>query len=421
MTYTHVVSDRKIEDTENTASRGETKPSDAAGRPVIPGEHLIGAFVGKQDGPTLIIVGSIHGNEPAGAKALKRVAEEIGPRVGSLNGRAYFLAGNTRALAKGKRFLDTDLNRSWKSQKIANSELPEGTRISEFLELGELDQLLDSILITSKDEVYVVDLHSTSAKGVPFATIGDTLRNRRFARCFPVTIVLGIEEQLEGTLLEYLNNVGAVTFGFEGGQHDANETVRNHTALIWLSLLNSGVLNAGDIPDLSQQRKVLDRHNTGARIFEVRYRHPVGPEDDFQMKPGFNNFDPVTVGDQLASDRNGTITSPESGVILMPLYQKLGEDGFFVGRRVAAFWLFVSEVLRRLGVPRLMPILPGVRTDPGDPSTLRVNTRIARLFPLQIFHLLGYRRRRCVDGELVVSRRKHDLKNPFKRRRENGR
>lgn len=412
--YMHLDPDQIMPATRTRATKGEAKF--APPRLVDSGEHLIGAFVGRTDGPTLIIVGSLHGNEPAGVTALQQVETEIRAKETALNGRVYFIAGNTRALAQGKRFLDTDLNRSWTLQKIASTEMAGAGAISEFQELEELDQLLDIILITSEDEVYVVDLHSTSAKGVPFATIGDTLRNRKFARSFPITILLGIEEELEGTMLEYLNNAGAITLGFEGGQHEAKETVENHTALIWLALLNSGILAAEDIRDLSEQRQMLDRQNTGTRIFEVRYRHPVAPEDDFQMKPGFNNFDPVDAGDRLATDRNGSITSPETGVILMPLYQKLGEDGFFVGRRVAAFWLFLSEALRRFGVPRLMPILPGVETFPGDPSTLRVNTRIARLFPLQIFHLLGFRRRRWMGGELIVSRRKHDVSGPFKRR-----
>ena len=72
----------------------------------------------------------------------------------------------------------------------------------------------------------MIDLHSTSADGLPFATVGDTMRNRRFAQNLPVTILLGIEEQLDGTMLEYLNNLGAVTLGFEGGQHDLKKRLK---------------------------------------------------------------------------------------------------------------------------------------------------------------------------------------------------
>jgi hypothetical protein len=43
-----------------------------------------------------------------------------------------------------------------------------------------------------------------------------------------------------------------------------------------------------------------------------------------------------------------------------------------------------------------------------------MNTRIARILPLQIFHLLGFRRRRWIDKDLVVSRRSYDLAGPAK-------
>jgi hypothetical protein len=48
-----------------------------------------------------------------------------------------------------------------------------------------------------------------------------------------------------------------------------------------------------------------------------------------------------------------------------------------------------------------------------DPDTLEINTRVARLFPLQIFHLLGYRRLRWSGDRLVVTRRKFDTAGPF--------
>lgn len=98
----------------------------------------------------------------------------------------------------------------------------------------------------------------------------------------------------------------------------------------------------------------------------------------------------------------------------MPLYQKLGNDGFFIGREISPFWLWLSGVLRSLGIQKIIHILPGVRRDPDDPGTLVVNTSVARLFPLQVFHLLGFRRRRWIDKKLVVSRRKHDTDAPFK-------
>ena len=380
---------------------------------VSDGEHLIGAYTGDAAGPTLIIVGSIHGNEPAGVKALLNVSETLAEMQEDMRGRVYLIAGNTRSLTLGVRFIDRDLNRAWTREDMASVGTPSLMELSEGRELTEIDRLLDSILITATNEVYVLDLHSTSADGLPFATVGDTLRNRKFALTFPVTIILGIEEQLEGTMLEYLNNAGAVTLGFEGGQHDSPVTVENHTSLAWLALVNTGILSAADVPDLELHRARLAAEKHAPQVVEVRHREAVTADDGFKMNPGFNNFDSVTQGQIVAKNHRGPVKAPEDGMILMPLYQKLGEDGFFIGRAISPFWLKVSEVLRRLKIQDYVYWLPGVARDEHDYETLIIDTRVARLFPLQVFHLLGFRRRRWSGNKLVVSRRRHDTKSPF--------
>lgn len=377
------------------------------------GEHLIGEFTGDAAGATLIVVGSLHGNEPGGAIALKKIARKLENLSDALRGRVYFLAGNTRALRRGVRFVDADLNRHWTAENLSKPA-PE---FAEDFEMRELLAGFEKILDSANDEVFALDLHSTSAEGLPFATVGDTLRNRRFAQKFPVTILLGIEEQLDGTMLEYLNNLGAVTFGFEGGQHDSDQTARNHESLVWLALCYSGILRKEDVPDFEKHWQNLSAASERQRILEVRHREAIEPEDKFEMNPGFENFERIKRGQILAKNKNGTIKAGESGLILMPLYQKQGEDGFFIGREVARFWLWLSAVLRGLKFNDFVRILPGVWRHPTDAESLVVNTRIARFFPLQIFHLLGFRKRRWRDNKLVVSRRRYDTKSPFKSKR----
>ena len=101
-------------------------------------------------------------------------------------------------------------------------------------------------------------------------------------------------------------------------------------------------------------------------------------------------------------------------MVLMPLYQRLGDDGFFIVRGVSRFWLWLSAFLRRLKVQEFVEYLPGVTADPHNRETLTINTHVARFFPLQVFHLLGFRRRKWVGDKLVVSRRRHDVESPFK-------
>ena len=393
------------------------KTAIASPKATIEGEHLIGKFIGDTSGATLVVVGSVHGNEPGGAAALRKISRQLEDLREKLRGRVYFLAGNTRALARGVRFIGADLNRHWTSENLEKNKSNSSPQIAEDDEQNELLKIFSEILKTAKDEVFALDLHSTSAAGLPFATVGDTMRNRRFAQKFPVTILLGIEEQLDGTMLEYLNNAGAVTLGFEGGQHESMEAVENHEALVWLALVNSGILAAEDAADLEKHRRNLLKASGKARILEVRHREAIAPEDEFEMNPGFENFARIERGQILARNRRGAIRASESGLILMPLYQKLGEDGFFIGREVAPFWLWLSGIVRSLKIGNFVRILPGVWRHPTDSESLIVNTRVARFFPLQIFHLLGFRKRRWRNNQLIVSRRRHDTKSPFKPRR----
>jgi succinylglutamate desuccinylase len=249
---------------------------------------------------------------------------------------------------------------------------------------------------------------------VPFATVGDTLRNRAFALNFPVTIVLGLEEQIEGTALEYVNNLGAVTMGLEAGQHEAASSIDHHEAVIWLAMVAAGNLRLADVLEFDCYSDLLERASGGARIVEVRHRHAITPADEFKMEPGYENFQPVLRGQKLAHDRRGPVRASETGMIVLPLYQALGEDGFFLGREVKPFWLKLSAILRRLRIPDYIHLLPGVRRDAADEESLIVNTRIARILPLQIFHLLGFRKRRWKKNRLVVSRRKFDLAGPVR-------
>ena len=50
------------------------------------------------------------------------------------------------------------------------------------------------------------------------------------------------------------------------------------------------------------------------------------------MEPGFANIQRIQAGQLLARDRQGEIRAREDGVLVMPLYQRLGDDGFFLGK-----------------------------------------------------------------------------------------
>jgi len=358
-------------------------------------QRKVGDLRGREPGPLLVCVAGIHGNEPAGVRALERVFAALGGDRDRLRGRFVGFLGNVRALGRGVRFIDMDLNRAWTEERVLalSGEAPDGAQASEDLDQHELLRSLYEVIESHAGPVYCIDLHTTSATGGPFATLGDTLRNREFALRFPVVKLLGIEEQIEGGLLEWLNRLGHVTLGFEGGQHDDPSAITLHEAFIWQALEHAGLVDPEVIPDRERFEEVLVQASRGLPpIIEVRHRHPIRPSDRFQMQTGFRHFQWVEQGEVLATDVSGPIRATESGYLLMPLYQGQGEDGFFLGRAVHGAWLRMSKLARNARLPEVAHWLPGVRKKPGDASTVLVDSRLARWQTIQVFHLPGYRR-----------------------------
>ena len=66
------------------------------------------------------------------------------------------------------------------------------------------------------------------------------------------------------------------------------------------------------------------------KVAELIFRHDIKHGDNFKMRPGYNNFQLLKKGEIIARDKEGDIKSPDDLLILMPLYQEQGEDGFFL-------------------------------------------------------------------------------------------
>jgi len=370
-------------------------------------DRVLGRIRGARPGPTLICVAGMHGNEPAGILALQKVLEALEGREAPVCGEFVALAGNRRALLQGRRFLVQDLNRAWIPDRIREPQEAEPTLSPEELEQIELLETVDEAIAGARGPLFFLDLHTTSGPGKPFSTVLDSLASRKFAQKIPVPLVVGLGELVEGTLLGHLANRGIPGVVFEGGQHDDEESVEASAAGIWLALSAAGVLQEAATPEVGESRKLLLNATLGLPpVFELRYRHPVSEGDGFQMHPGFRSFQPVSGGRTLAEDSKGEIEAPETGRLLMPLYQSQGEDGFFLVREFHPFWLNVSEVLRRLRVARVLHWLPGIRRDPQSPDQLQVNKRLARWSTMEVLHLLGYRRTVERENWLVVNRQR---------------
>ena len=368
----------------------------------------------REPGPRdtlLVLVGGLHGNEPAGVRAIRTVLAELERRAVPLRGRVVGLVGNRAALAAGRRYLETDLNRLWSPEAVERARRP-GPAPAEVGEQRELLAAIERHLADGYREVVLLDLHSTSAGGAPFTLHSDTLRNRPIAFALPVPVLLGLEERVEGTLLSWFTDQGHAAVCLEGGQNDVPTTADHHVAAIWLTLASAGLLGDELAPELARHRERLARSTCNLpAVVELRYRYGIAPGATFEMLPGFENFQPVRRGELLARVDAGEgvspISSPLSGRMLMPRYQALGDDGFFLGREVRPVWLKLSGLLRRAHLDWVVRSLPGVETVRERPGELSVDRRVARWFTVEILHLFGYRWR-AREGRRVRFVRRRD-------------
>ena len=390
----------------------EHRGDDAAPRIGLPADRLrrvIGRH-GDGQGPLVVVVGGMHGNEPGGYEALERVCANLEELALVPRGRLLALGGNLEALALGTRFIERDLNRAFTDEGLAAARSKLADELDpEQREMLELHGMIEAEIAASDRPTLLLDLHSTSGAGAPFALVGDTLGNRDIVLKLDMPVILGLEESVQGTLLSWFGERGHGAVGVEGGQHDHPDTTRHQEAAVWLTLVATGLLGADQLPWLDEQRRVLRRVTAGLpRFVAVQHRHGLEDQHHFRMAPGFANFDSVARGALLAHDGEREIRAPFGGHVLLPLYQGKGNDGFFIGRRVRRFWLRLSRGLRALHLDRFLPLLPGVTRDPDREGGLLVDRRIARLRALDLFHLLGYWRAGEDGAVLRVARRREN-------------
>lgn len=368
--------------------------------------RIIASIHGVSKGPTLIFIAGIHGNEPAGIFAMQDVVRDLQFKKHNFKGSLYAIRGNLPALEKGIRYNKHDLNRLWTQEYIDKINQDNNQDVSiEFRQLKDIYNQLQLILATEPGPFYFFDLHTTSSNSIPFITVNDSLLNRKYTSKYPLPIVLGIEEYLEGALLSYINALGYIAFGFEGGQHDAPSSIEAHTAFIYVSIVFCGSLEMSDVDFDKSYTYLYNRTQNFHSFYEIYKRYHIKPFENFEMEPGFYNFQPVQRGLPLAKSNGKPITASQKGNIFMPLYQGKGNDGFFMIRKVPRVFLKLSALLRKIRFDKVLPMLPGVKWASNNKDELIVDLTIAKYFTKNFFHLLGYRSRTEDTTHLRVKNR----------------
>lgn len=312
------------------------------------GKRTIGTYDEGLEGPLLIIFGGMHGNEPAGVLALEAIFKmlEKEPETNPdfvFNGRLVGIKGNVAAFNENKRFIVKDLNRQFTKeniQRVQNAK-DDSELDSEDKELRDILVLVDEQVESYKpNKIVFLDLHTTTAFGGIFSIATDEAESQRIAVELHAPVIRGLTNGIKGTTLHHFNseNYGCDTVAvtFESGQHNEELSVKRAIAAITNCLRSIGCVSANVVEN--KHDSILIEYSRGLpKIADLLYCHSIAPMDDFKMKEGYKNFQFVKKDEVLAFDKKGEIRAKNSGRILMPLYQKQGEDGFFIIKTIEEF------------------------------------------------------------------------------------
>lgn len=305
----------------------------AKSRSLKSSERIIGLLEGDPSGPTVAILAGMHGNEPAGVEAAKNIFEMLRNAPRPISGKLTAIRANMQALSEKVRFVDEDMNRLWFPSIIEKIQETPENRIesSERLEIKRILPILNEIDDRSDQPTVLVDLHTFSADGYMFTITNSEPEQRKLLSKLHVPMVFGIEESLRGTALRYFQDKGFISFGLEGGQHFDELTEYNITSALIILLKTLGCIEEQYVPEISDYEQDLKSQTSHLPVeTELVYQHMIEPGDNFRMRPGYQNFQPVKKGEWLATDKDGNINAVCDGYILMPLYQSQGDDGFFI-------------------------------------------------------------------------------------------
>lgn len=301
-------------------------------------ERIIGRYEGQEKGPLLICIGGLHGNEPAGIQAIEEVfrllsAEpEVNPGF-HYRGVMLGLRGNLAALKTKQRFINRDLNRMLMQDEVKRIQQSGADKLED--EDKECFELLEAIEAERKRYkpalTLILDLHTTTADGGIFTIAAEDEMSRILAKGLNAPVVLGIAERLAGTTINYFNQPSSNSYCivFEAGRHSDPYGIHRSVAAIINCMRSIGAVDPSDV-DHRHDGLLISLSIGLPKVTRLVHHYRISPGEQFRMNPGYQNFQKVTAGQELARNEKGSITAPVDGWILMPKYQSQGDDGFFI-------------------------------------------------------------------------------------------
>lgn len=275
-----------------------------------------------EPGPTLTVLGAVHGNERCGAEAIRRLIADIdaGTLVLKCGTLQLVPVTNPRAFEQNVRFVERNLNRYLYPKD----------------EKRHYEDHLDPIVCEVLDATDVLlDLHSYTSQGGPFIFLDPKdPKELAFGTALGVSdFVCGWSDafgdgqgskESQGTT-EYARTRGALAVTLEcGNHHNADAPDVGYRAIL-RGMAHLGMLDAGE-----------PAAGSSAATRCVRMKSVYRREDGAVFAKPWRHYDPVAKGEAMARLKGGeTLAAPEDGYIVLPKESAdPGGEWFYFGTRM---------------------------------------------------------------------------------------
>jgi predicted deacylase len=241
--------------------------------------------------PEIAVLAAVHGDEPCGVHAVETILSES-PAV---DRPVKFVVANERALARGVRYTEEDLNRIFPGDPDADTH----------------ERRLAHELMSELRGCTTFSLHSTQSYDDPFAVVdeADSL-TETVCPYLSVDAVVEAAGFTDGRLVAYADVV-EVECGLQGTERAAENAV---------GLVREFLAAVGALPGRDLEAREIP-------VFRLRHLIPKRPADDYAVFAA--NFERVTAGEPYAAVDGEQLVADESFYpVLMSPYGYEDEFGY---------------------------------------------------------------------------------------------
>jgi succinylglutamate desuccinylase len=277
----------------------------------------------QADGPRVVVIGGMHGNELTGIEVVKALMADFDSGAATLQrGTLTIMIGNPKAIERGTRGSEdhADLNRMFNPDRLAGG--PDGTY--EDARAREMAPYLRKADVS-------IDLHSTNKPSEPFIASRVDARHEAIYRWFDTTKVVGDTTYAVGggapaTSDDIVDLSGGVGVAYESGQAADTSRIAVVKGCVENILRDLGLFSG---QPTNPPYDVSEKYDMAEAVIltDAGWR--------FAEQLGNRSFEPVKRGDVLGWHGEEPHMSPVDGVLLFPKVKehwKVGKPVCFLAK-----------------------------------------------------------------------------------------